>query len=176
MVCPLWAAVLGSGTRVDADNRKTTNPLTGEPDAGNPPVRFGGRGGAKPTIPTPIIHTDFEDRELRGLRSRIGRGRIGLATLAGGLLFLPLRRALGAAGALPGTQFLGLARVFVVHDGVEFGDVIADAPQDLADEFGVFDASLGFVLIVFVGVGNGADWRRIRQGVRRRRIGRARRL
>jgi len=29
-------------------------PLTGEPYAGNPPVRFGGRGGANPAIPTPI--------------------------------------------------------------------------------------------------------------------------
>src|ERR1035438_5583371 len=29
-------------------------PLTGEPDAGNPPVRFGGRDGANPAIPTPI--------------------------------------------------------------------------------------------------------------------------
>jgi hypothetical protein len=29
-------------------------PLTGEPDAGKPPVRFGGRGGANPAIPTPI--------------------------------------------------------------------------------------------------------------------------
>ena len=29
-------------------------PLTGEPDAGEPPVRFGGRGGANPAIPTPI--------------------------------------------------------------------------------------------------------------------------
>ena len=54
MVCPLWAAVLGSGTRVDADNRKTTNPLTGEPDAGDPPVRFGGRGKAQTLVPTPI--------------------------------------------------------------------------------------------------------------------------
>jgi len=33
---------------VDADNRKFTNPLTGEPDAGNPPVRFGGRGKVNP--------------------------------------------------------------------------------------------------------------------------------
>src|SRR6266545_3175175 len=54
MVCPPWAAVLGSRTRVDADNRTTTNPLTGEPDAGDPPVRFGGRGGANPAIPTSI--------------------------------------------------------------------------------------------------------------------------
>ncbi len=29
-------------------------PLTGEPDAGNPPVRFGGRGGANHATPTPI--------------------------------------------------------------------------------------------------------------------------
>lgn len=29
-------------------------PLTGEPDAGNPPVRFGGRGGVNRAIPTPI--------------------------------------------------------------------------------------------------------------------------
>src|SRR3990170_1654923 len=48
MVCPPWAAVLGGRTRVDADNRKFTNPLTGEPDAGNPPVRFGGRGKVNP--------------------------------------------------------------------------------------------------------------------------------
>jgi hypothetical protein len=30
-------------------------PLTGKPDAGNPPVRFGGRGGAHRAIPTPIL-------------------------------------------------------------------------------------------------------------------------
>src|SRR5438094_8744056 len=29
-------------------------PLTGKPDAGNPPVRFGGRGGANAALPTPI--------------------------------------------------------------------------------------------------------------------------
>jgi hypothetical protein len=32
----------------------TEHPLTGKPDAGNPPVRFGGRGGANLAIPTPI--------------------------------------------------------------------------------------------------------------------------
>jgi len=32
--------------------------LTGEPDAGNPPVRFGGRGGAKNAIPTPIYRDE----------------------------------------------------------------------------------------------------------------------
>ena len=46
--CPTWAAVLGGGPRMDADNRMITNPLTGEPDAGNPPVRFGGRGKVNP--------------------------------------------------------------------------------------------------------------------------------
>ena len=29
-------------------------PLTGEPDAGNPPVRFGGRGEVQSLVPTPI--------------------------------------------------------------------------------------------------------------------------
>src|SRR5688572_25520939 len=54
MVCPLWAAVLGNGTQVDADNRMFTNPLTGEPDAGNPHVRFGGRGKVNPlSLPYP---------------------------------------------------------------------------------------------------------------------------
>src|SRR6266849_5330520 len=48
MVGPPWIAVLGSGPRVDADNRSHTNPLTGKPDAGDPPVRFGGRGSGKP--------------------------------------------------------------------------------------------------------------------------------
>ena len=54
MVCPLWTVVLGHGPRVDADNRTTTNPLTGEPDAGDPPVRFGGRGKVQTLVPTPI--------------------------------------------------------------------------------------------------------------------------
>ena len=35
----------------------TVIPLTGEPDAGNPPVRFGGRGRVQSPFPTPI-HTN----------------------------------------------------------------------------------------------------------------------
>jgi hypothetical protein len=31
------------------------SPLTGEPDAGDPPVRFGGREGGQSVLPTPII-------------------------------------------------------------------------------------------------------------------------
>mgnify|MGYP000971049612 CR=1 FL=1 len=34
--------------------------LTGEPDAANPPVRFGGRGGVPTAIPTPIGTDNFE--------------------------------------------------------------------------------------------------------------------
>ena len=44
MVCTPWTAEFGGRTRVDAHNRSNANPLTGEPDAGDPPVRFGGRG------------------------------------------------------------------------------------------------------------------------------------
>src|SRR5437870_13281045 len=32
-------------------------PLTGKPDAGNPPVRFGGRGSGNAALPTPIPQT-----------------------------------------------------------------------------------------------------------------------
>ena len=32
----------------------TVTPLTGEPNAGNPPVRFGGRGRVQTAFPTPI--------------------------------------------------------------------------------------------------------------------------
>src|SRR5688572_1226470 len=60
MVCPLWAAVLGNGTQVDADNRMFTNPLTGEPDAGNPHVRFGGRGKVNP------LSLPYRSAPLRG--------------------------------------------------------------------------------------------------------------
>ena len=53
---------------------------------------------------------------------------------------------------MPCTQLLGLARVLVVHDGIEFDDFVLRAAQELADEFGVFDAFLVSVLIAFVGI------------------------
>ena len=41
-------------------------PLTGEPDAGNPPVRFGGRGGANQcAASTPIVNQRRVNTELR---------------------------------------------------------------------------------------------------------------
>jgi hypothetical protein len=46
----------------------TETPLTGEPDAGNPPVRFGGRGGANPAIPTSIKPLQFVVPPLGGGR------------------------------------------------------------------------------------------------------------
>jgi hypothetical protein len=41
----------GPGPSESTSNPK---PLTGEPDAGNPPVRFGGRGEVLLLVPTPI--------------------------------------------------------------------------------------------------------------------------
>ena len=35
-------------------------PLTGEPDAGNPPVRFGGRGKVESLVPTPILSESLQ--------------------------------------------------------------------------------------------------------------------
>ena len=55
MVCAPWAAVLGSRTGVDADNCSNANPLTGEPDAGDPPVRFGGMCKVQSLVTTPIV-------------------------------------------------------------------------------------------------------------------------
>jgi len=52
-------------------------PLTGEPDAGEPPVRFGGRGGAHPAIPTPILRCRDSARCLRT------RAAFGVRPLAG---------------------------------------------------------------------------------------------
>ena len=40
------AAILGDEAK--SRSLSTEHPLTGEPDAGDPPVRFGGRGGANP--------------------------------------------------------------------------------------------------------------------------------
>src|ERR1017187_6021517 len=65
MVCPPRAAVLGSRTRVDAYNRSITTPLTGEPDAGDPPVRFGGRGKVQSLVPTPIGFAGQEACDIR---------------------------------------------------------------------------------------------------------------
>jgi hypothetical protein len=56
---------------MDADNRTSTDSLTGEPDAGNPPVRFGGRGGVQTSIPTPIFRYRHSSRIMRKLNWQV---------------------------------------------------------------------------------------------------------
>jgi len=50
-------------------------PLTGEPDAGEPPVRFGGRGGAHPAIP-PLSDAARDRRRHARSRQRMERGSL----------------------------------------------------------------------------------------------------
>lgn len=45
--------------------------------------------------------------------------------------------------------------LFVVHDGVQFGDFAVDLPEQLANERGVFHAFQVFGLVMFVGLGDG---------------------
>lgn len=77
MVCTQWAAALGSGTRVDTGHRRNANPLTGEPDAGDPPVRFGGRGKVQTLVPTPI--QDYENHLAAGAEPRAVWNRARIA-------------------------------------------------------------------------------------------------
>ena len=42
------------GDEAKSRSLSTEHPPTGKPDAGEPPVRFGGRGGVYRAIPTPI--------------------------------------------------------------------------------------------------------------------------
>ena len=56
-------AILLSHSPSASDPISQENPLTGKPDAGNPPVRFGGRGGVQTLVPTPI------DRDGRAPRT-----------------------------------------------------------------------------------------------------------
>jgi len=50
------AVLLQRGTCRSCQSVKTVRPSTGEPYAGKPPVRFGGRGGVQSAFPTPITH------------------------------------------------------------------------------------------------------------------------
>ena len=45
----------GLGDEAKSRSLSTEHPLTGKPDAGNPPVRFGGRGSGAAALPTPIL-------------------------------------------------------------------------------------------------------------------------
>ena len=48
-----WVDLLSLNLGASAPTSKV-RPSTGEPDAGNPPVRFGGRGEVLSLVPTPI--------------------------------------------------------------------------------------------------------------------------
>ena len=48
-----WVDLLSLNLGASAPTSKV-RPPTGEPDAGNPPVRFGGRGEVLSLVPTPI--------------------------------------------------------------------------------------------------------------------------
>ncbi len=75
----------------------------------------------------------------------------------------PLRGALDVAGAFPAAEFLGVAGVFVVHDGVETADLFAGFGERLGDGFGVFDFFAAFRFLgsagAFVGGAIGAQVR-----------------
>ncbi len=55
----------GLGDEAKSRSLSQENPPTGKPDAGDTPVRFGGRGAATSALPTPIA-SEFLDRLLAG--------------------------------------------------------------------------------------------------------------
>src|SRR6266568_8484480 len=75
LVCGSRVADFGSCPCVYGDNLTIKHPLTGEPDAGDPPVRFGGRGSANtfslplsgngPYLATKLRRRAFLRRSLR---------------------------------------------------------------------------------------------------------------
>ena len=77
---------------------------------------------------------------------RTSSGRCGL--------FLPLRGALDVAGAVPGAEFVGVAGVFVAHDGVEVVDLFHAGFDEAADGGGAFHA---FAVVALGGVLRGIN-------------------
>ena len=68
-----WAAFPGACPSLGPSILSEVTPPTGEPDAGDPHVRFGGRGDrTQSVLPTPI-------QELKSLRTHRGRARGSLA-------------------------------------------------------------------------------------------------
>ena len=57
-----WLFSPGAASVYQSVNPREVKPPTGEPDAGNPHVRFGGgRGRDQPALPTPIEGNAFEN-------------------------------------------------------------------------------------------------------------------
>src|SRR5436190_6274054 len=59
-LCQMWVEVPSAAHELVRQSSQEVRPPTGEPDAGDPPVRFGGRGGRnQSSLPTPIEFEGF---------------------------------------------------------------------------------------------------------------------
>jgi hypothetical protein len=66
----------GLGDEAKSRSLSTEHPSTGKPDAGEPPVRFGGRGKVQSLVPTPIGGSiQLRPNAVLG-QSRLAAGRI----------------------------------------------------------------------------------------------------
>ena len=65
------ACLAGILVRAKGGTHLAETPLTGKPDAGNPPVRFGGRGEVNPSS-LPLSYTALRSSRLKGLRAVLG--------------------------------------------------------------------------------------------------------
>jgi len=75
--------------------------------------------------------SDHGAKRSTGLRVWLGRcGAEARAAPAVAFVLFALGGAVDAAGGWPGFELLGLAGVFVAHDGVEVVHVAADAEED----------------------------------------------
>src|SRR6516225_11465912 len=65
LLCSAGAVFTCDGLRARASILNEVKPPTGEPDAGKPPVRFGGRGSDKLSLPlSVVIHRPLELKPL----------------------------------------------------------------------------------------------------------------
>ena len=69
----------GLGDEAKSRSLSTENPLTGKPDAGDPPVRFGGRGGGYP-LSLPLSLAAFRGQMVPRAASRAGASRRDIST------------------------------------------------------------------------------------------------
>src|SRR5215469_10336753 len=76
-LCSAWAVLLGYGPYSGTSILLKVRPPTGEPDAGDPPVRFGGRGNRDHSVPPTPIHVVPLRGTPNGETSSILSGRTG---------------------------------------------------------------------------------------------------
>jgi len=70
-------------------------------------------------------------------------------------LFCAFGGALDVAGAEPGAEFVGVAGVFVVHDGVEVFDLFHAGSDEASDGAGALDAAFAAAFLIVFGAVNG---------------------